>query len=119
MTWEEWTPIYDKLAKGRDKKPAPEQCAAFFEVLQHYSEGLIKQAILRWNALNKFFPQASDLRELAQGVIAGHTYTPPECAECGGNGWIDAPDQQHFNLTYTNFVRRCPVCKPSLRAEVA
>ena len=120
MTFNEWKPIYERLAKGRDKTPTIEQARAYFEVLENYSPGLVDKARERWNALNRVFPQASDLRDMCQSIISSAVYTPRECQTCGGNGWIDAPDQQVFGVVYSNFVKRCPVCYvPKQSAEVA
>jgi hypothetical protein len=118
MIFDEWVPRYNRLVRTYNKTHNGEQCAAFFDVLQHYSEGVIEQAIAKTIADSKHWPSPAEIRERCAGIIAGNVYTPPECSMCGGNRWIDADDQQHFNLTYTNYVRRCPMCNAG-RAESA
>lgn len=112
MTYDEWKPIYAKMVKGRDRRPLGEQCQSYFEVLSHFSGGVIETAILRWNVLNRAFPQASDIREMAVGVLASAPkYVPPVCPCCHGDGFVDAPDQEHMGRMYPNYVRCCPQCR--------
>lgn len=114
MTYDEWTPRFARLmtAFGKSAPGESERCAAYYEALQGYSEGVIEQVIAKAIANERYLPPAAVLRTYAAGIIAGAPYTPSECALCHGTLWVEAPDEQHFGLTYTNYVRRCPRCRP-------
>lgn len=119
MTYDEWAPRYRRLTKTYGKPESGEQCAAYFEVLEHFTEGVIEQAIARVIAESKYWPAVADIRSAAQGIVAGAVYTPPECPLCHGNLWEDAQPFTVQNVRYTNVVRACPQCKPSTQAGVA
>lgn len=110
MTFNEWTPRYRRLVKAFNKTESGEQCAAYFEALERFSDGVIEHAIAKVIAEEKYWPSAAELLERAKSHVASHVYTPPTCWRCHGDGFIDAPDQQHFNRAYTNYVQPCPDC---------
>lgn len=110
MTYEEWTPRYRRLVKTYGKVESGEQCAAYFEALQSFTEGVIEHAIAAVIAEEKYWPAVAEIRTRAQGYLAGHVYQPPTCAACHGDGWVEAEDQTHFQRRYTGYVRRCRAC---------
>lgn len=109
MTWDEWQPRYRRLVKTYGKTESSEQCAAYFEALQSYSEGVIEHAIARVIAEEKYWPAVAEIRSRVQAYLAGHVYTPSTCPDCHGDGWVDAPDQEHHGRQY-RYVTRCRRC---------
>ena len=116
MSLDDWAPLYRRLVKAYSKTESGEQCAAYFEALKGYPEGILEQAIARTIAEDKFWPTAADVRTRASGLLAGQTYEPSRCDVCHGDQFVAAGDQQHFNRRYTNYVRACPQCRPEARA---
>jgi len=110
MTYDDWTPRYRRLIRTYNKTESVDQCSAYFEALQGYSLDVIDKAVTKTIAEEKYWPAVADIRSHALGILAGMNAPARACDLCHGSGWVDAPDEQHFNRTYTNYVRRCPQC---------
>lgn len=113
MDYDIWTGQYKRLCAlyGRAVKGA--QAAEYFKAVQGYSGLVMDEAITTVGKTHKTWPNAAVLCEVASGVIRGISAPPRVCDLCHGNGFIDAPDEEHHGRTYSNYVRRCPQCRPA------
>lgn len=123
MTFDEFQPRYKRLLKAYGKpldEDTAERGAVYFEALKGVPEAVLEAAIAKVVTDERFFPAASVLRETANGILASKVYTPPACPQCHGDGFVEATDQNVQGVTYTNYVRRCPTCRPlAVKGEVA
>ena len=114
-----WTKHYKKLLLAYNKPMNVEQLGLYFDALQTYAGTLVGEAIDLIVKGRQHWPTVADIRDKIGSILASKTYTPASCGMCDGNGFVDAPPQEHFNLTY-QYVKRCPMCRPaSSTREVA
>jgi hypothetical protein len=109
LSYDEFTPRYRRLIKAYGKTESGEQCAAYYDALKTFPEGILEKAIAKVIADERFFPAASVLRAAAHGILAGATYEAPQCPRCDGNGFIEAEPRVVFQVTYPT-VKLCPEC---------
>jgi hypothetical protein len=112
LTFDEFTPRYRRLVKAYGKLESGEQCAAYFEVLKSFPEGVLEQAIAKVIGEEKHFPAAAVIRDAGRGIMAGAVYHAPTCQLCHGDLFVPAAPRVLFQLTYQQ-VSPCPECKPS------
>lgn len=119
MDWDTWQKLYRRLCVTYGRSVNGEQAAVYFEALSAFSASVVEAAIAKVATDHKTWPSVAELCERARSIIASTPYQRRACDLCHGDGFIEAPDQEHFQRTYTNYVTRCPQCYPSRQAEPA
>ena len=113
MTWEAWISFYNRLCAAKEHRKDPEQCRAYFDALEPYPDACVQAAILRASREVSGWPKSDRLVELARAEYMKVQAPPSICHVCHGDGFINAPDEEHHGRVYTNYVRRCPTCRPA------
>lgn len=111
-----WWDCYEKLTTAYQKPKNTEQSKVYFEALGGWPNGVMVEAVKKLIRESKRWPNVAELRESAQSVVSGLTTPPQACDVCHGAGWVPAADEPHHGQTYTNYVTRCPQCRPSRSA---
>lgn len=118
MDKDTWNGHYKRLLKAYNKPYDAEQAGIYFTALESLPGGIVGLAADELIKSQRFWPHASDIRDEASSILAGKTYVAPECARCGGNGWIEAEPRENYGLTYAT-VDRCPLCRPRVTPQQA
>jgi hypothetical protein len=63
MTYDEWAPMYRKLAKTYNKTESGEQCAAHFEALRDLRTSDVERAVTAVLQASEYFPVPAKIRE--------------------------------------------------------
>lgn len=119
MDWDTWAAYYRRLCAAKEHAISGEQSAAYFEVLKDFPDSCVQQAIYRASREVSGWPKSDKLVELSRDERRKSEALASICDVCHGDGWIDAPDQTHFNRVYSNYVTRCPQCYPKARTAGA
>jgi hypothetical protein len=70
MTYDEWAPLYRKLAKTFNKTESGEQCASHFEALRDLSAADVERAVTAVIQASEYFPVPAKIREQVAAVKA-------------------------------------------------
>lgn len=120
MTFDVWQTFYNRLCAAKEHKKNPEQCRAYFDALEPYPDACVQAAVLKATREVTGWPKSDRLVDLARQEYQKVQAPADMCHLCHGTGFIDAPDEEHFNRMYTNYVRRCPQCRPAkVQGDVA
>lgn len=119
LDFDVWSGCYNRLCAAKEHARNAEQSRALYDVLKEFPRSCVEQAMFRASREVSGWPKSDKLVELARDERRKLDAPSGICDVCHGDGWVDAPDEQHFNLTYTNYVRRCPQCRPAQKTSAA
>jgi hypothetical protein len=113
---ETWLSCYDRLSEAYGKPKDGDRKQLYFEQLREMPGPTMRLAVklLINDHEGRQWPTVAVIRRYCSQASKQVAPAPDRCPECGGNLWIDAPNQVHFTLTYANYVERCPVCRPKV-----
>jgi hypothetical protein len=120
MTRDEWARHYTRLCTTYGRSQNAEQASAYFDVLGHFPDLCVQQAVQRHVREGKHWPVPADLVEFAREE-RNRLSTPTEehtCPECHGSLWVPGPPRYDFGNTYET-VMKCPTCRPQARKQGA
>lgn len=110
-----WAGCYQQLLSAYGKSLDVEQAGVYYEALETVPNAVVQRAVKAVMKESKFWPSIAAIQE-ACNVLSREMAAPVwegRCAECHGDGWVDAEDLVQWGNTYRQ-VRRCPSCRPGV-----